>query len=108
MNLSRISAADDTTAGARPRQIRDHPEAAQSRLSGVFRSTIQQKRAARGPPFTQKQMSERLPDQLADLLAGLSVAVLSAVVGADALTLTPCSRSSAIFSALSSLASGGT
>src|SRR5712671_893491 len=47
-------------------------------------------------------------DQFAALLAGLSVEVLSAVVGAVTLTLMPCKRSPAIFKALSSLASGGT
>src|ERR1700686_382230 len=41
-------------------------------------------------------------DQFAALLAGLSVEVLSAVVGAIRLTLAPCKRSSAIFKALSS------
>ena len=55
-----------------------------------------------------------LPDQFADLLAGFSAAALSPVAGAAgavvvaAVDLMPCSRSAAVFSALSSLASGGT
>ena len=50
-------------------------------------------------------------DQFAALLAGLSIAALSPPAGAgavDAVDLMPCRRSAAIFSALSSLASGGT
>jgi hypothetical protein len=50
--------------------------------------------------------------QLASLLDGFSTEALSVALlsdaGALALTFTPCSRSSAIFSALSFLASGGT
>ena len=48
-------------------------------------------------------------DQFAALLAGLSTEALSPFAGvAVAVDLMPCSRSSAIFRALSSLASGGT
>src|SRR5438876_515780 len=53
------------------------------------------KKAAPRPPFPQKLLAG--PDQFAALLAGLSVDVLSAVVGALTLTLTPCKRSPAIF-----------
>src|SRR5260370_37362025 len=63
------------------------------------------KRAARRPPFPQKLLAG--PNQFAALLAGLSVEVLSAVVGAVALNLMPCKRSPAIFRGLSALASGG-
>ena len=49
------------------------------------------------------------PGQFAALLAGLSTEALSPFVGAAvAVDLMPCRRSSAIFRALSSLASGGT
>ena len=68
------------------------------------------KRAARGPPFSRKTW-HRIGDQFAALLAGLSIAALSPVAGAAggaAVDLMPCSRSAAVFSALSSLASGGT
>src|SRR5260370_35912031 len=63
------------------------------------------KRAARRPPFPQKLLAG--PNQFAALLAGLSVEVLSAVVGPGALPLMPCKRSPALFRAVSSLAAGG-
>src|SRR6185437_1656830 len=83
----------------------------------------QQKGRSRGPPFSISGLTGGT-DQLdcfaggllatgvlslaALSLAALSLAALSPLAAGLGLTLTPCSRSSAIFSALSSLASGGT
>src|SRR4051794_37161432 len=55
-----------------------------------------------GPKAALVQKPLEALDQFA-ALAGLSLAAFSAVVGAVGLTLTPCSRSDAIFKALSSL-----
>ena len=113
MDLSRINQAEDTTAeqGLCGR--------GRFRVPGCDGAPATTKRAARRPPFSKNDPLNR--GQLASLaaglspldsVAGLSIAALSplsaAVAGADALTLTPWSRSSAIFRALSSLASGGT
>ena len=90
---------------ASPRQIRGKDAASRVEAGGSRRHA---KKAARGPPFAQNDPKDL--DQFA-ALAGLSVAVLSAVAGAGAavaVALMPWSRSSAIFKALSSLASGGT
>ncbi len=100
---SRINRTDDTTAGQR---------CGRSRAS---------RQGGRSPQMEQAKGRERLKaapwqrfypaglDQFAALLAGLSIAALSLVAGAgvEALDLMPCSRSSAILSALSSLTSSG-
>ena len=65
----------------------------------------QQKGRPEGRPFRNALKDQ---DQFAALVAGLSIAALSPVAGAVAVDLMPCSRSAAVFSALSSLASGGT
>ena len=93
--------------GARLRQIRrrdSRRKPAVRHAAGIV-GTSQQKGRPEGRPFRKNSL--RGPDQFAALVAGLSIAALSPV-GAAALTLMPCSRSAAIFSALSSLASGGT
>jgi hypothetical protein len=128
----RISAADDSTArrdgGPRPwglfcRRIAGDgpPPTRQRSLDSIAsswaairfckrsRSRMPNKKGDRkGRPFYGSRLFQ--PDQLAALLAGLSIAALSPLTGAGvvALDLMPWSRSSAIFSALSSLVSGGT
>ena len=62
-----------------------------------------------GPKAARSQKRSGGRAQLAALLLpGLSIGALSPVAGGAGLALMPCRRSSAIFSALSSLASGGT
>ena len=86
----RITGADDTTA-----------------RRGHGSSAAQQKGRPEGRPFFDAGADSA--DQFAALVAGLSIAALSPVAGAAvAVDLMPCSRSAAVFSALSSLASGGT
>src|SRR5216683_7547590 len=111
MNLPESAGADDTTAG----QDRDAAGARPwpspcKRQSQVPRRAIQGTTSKKGGPkaalFANSSLA--MQDQFASLLVGLSIAALSPVAGAVALTLTPCSRSAAIFKALSSLASGGT
>ena len=103
----RISRGRRYHGGARP-----VPRAGQSWRSQA-RWLLAQARtngATKGGPRAalSRELSLVEPDQFAALLAGLSIAALSPVAGAVALTLMPCSRSAAIFRALSSLASGGT
>src|SRR3979411_2752713 len=100
---------------------RDIPESTARRYHGeakpwqLRRRTAMQKpvlaevRGPSGPPSKKGGSKAALfrklllgLDQFATLLAGLSIAALSPVAGAVALTLTPWSRSSAIFKALSS------
>ena len=100
---------DDPTPNERSQCVRrGRPMlAAQKRVSARPETTGNPptKRRPEGRPLQNLLLHQ---DQLAALLAGLSIAALSPVAGALALTLTPCSRSAAIFNALSSLASGGT
>src|SRR6202795_2922594 len=123
MEPSRINRADDTTA----RRGRGRYTAAQGGRNGTFRARscretgphirivlvralriTQQKGRPEGRPL-RESLQEPRPNQLAALLAGLSTEALSPFAGAvEAVDLMPCRRSSAIFRALSSLASGGT
>ena len=112
LRSSAVSAMDlpestDSTIPRRGKAAADAPAARAPRIRVRTRRepVTTAKRAARRPPCSHQPV--RGSNQFATLLAGLSIAALSPV-GAVALTLTPCSRSAAIFSALSSLASGGT
>src|ERR1700694_2304106 len=108
MAIFRVTRPDDTTAGQDRGRYAGFGGPAKARFRPNPRAirAIQQKGGPKAALFEKPAQPGSY--QFAALLAGLSVEVLSAVVGAVALTLTPCSRSSAIFRALSSLASGGT
>ena len=114
----RINRDEDTTMGRirapatrAKAAIRDAAEAASGKrdwFAGASKRiwNRQQKGRPEGRPFHRIRAWF---DQFAALVAGLSIAALSPVAGAVvAVDLMPCSRSAAVFSALSSLASGGT
>ena len=102
----RINRAEDTTMG-RIRAPRRRAKAGLIRgCLGRRSEPATKKGGPRAALFTE---IDGWFDQFAALVAGLSIAALSPVAGtAVAVDLMPCSRSAAVFSALSSLASGGT
>ena len=100
-----INHADDTTMG----RIRAPCGAGKNGRFGRSRNGLREIRNKKGRPEGRPFECCGGFGQFAALLAGLSIAVLSPVAGAAvAVDLMPCSRSAAVFSALSSLASGGT